>query len=72
MMSVKRFIKKLTNLFVRSEKGGSTLTTILFLAGLVTILAFVIVPELRRFAENIMETLGTWFNGIDERLFGVS
>lgn len=68
MMRAKMFFLKL----VKSEKGEGAITYILLAAGLITILAFVFVPGLRDFAEDLVADLGTWFGGIDDNLFGTS
>jgi len=72
MKTAKCFIKKITQKFVKSEKGEVAVTYILLAAGIITILAFVLVPGLRTFATNLISSLTTWFNGVDAELFGTS
>lgn len=58
--------------FLRSRKGEVTITYVLLAAGLITILAFVIIPGLRIFTEDLISNFGNWYDGIESQIFGAS
>lgn len=71
MKKSKKFLSNLMNL-LKSEKGEGALMYILLAAGLITILAFVLIPGLRTFASSLISSLTTWFANIDDNIFGTS
>lgn len=70
MIQAKEVIKKFIKKFVKSEKGEGAITYVLLVAGLITILAFVLLPGIKAFAASILTSLNTWFTGITGNLFG--
>ncbi len=55
---------------LKNDKRGFGMNELLGIAAALIIAAFVIIPSLRKFAENVMTGLGTWWtNTIESQMF---
>ena len=68
MRKLKRTMKLLKNTIWYNEKGFG-LNEILGIAAGIIIAALVVIPGLRNFSQNIIETLVNWWSTIQSKIF---
>lgn len=64
-----RYVKQKMMRGVRSEQGDVSVNYILLTAALIIVLAFVIVPQLRTFASDVLTSFETWSNTVNDEIF---